>query len=78
MGNMTVETDLIIFLSVCLEGHMVIWNVNFGTHILSVCLFSKILSQSPLFFSWWNFAIFATKKLGKFRKQSFHFPNTYM
>lgn len=50
MGNMTVETDLIIFLSVRLEEHMVILNVNFGTHILLVCLFGKIFSQSLFFF----------------------------
>jgi hypothetical protein len=41
---MTVEPNLIILHSVCLEGHMVILNVNFGTHILLVRLFSKNFS----------------------------------
>jgi len=64
MGKMAVEADLIIFHSVCLEGHMVILNVNFGAHILLVRLFSKIFSQAKaVFFSWWNFVIFSTKLL---------------
>jgi hypothetical protein len=59
---MTVEPDLIILHSVCLEGHMVILNVNFGTHILLVRLFSKIFSQSSFFFAGGILPIFQQRK----------------